>query len=145
MGPVQHVAEERAKKAADAYVEARRKWEQQQQRLQQLRNFRDEYQDQRTASGGTGMDAFRLRDYNAFIARIDVAIEQQLQTITKTEQEVQRLRQIWIEKRGHSKAIDKVVVRYQDDERRDEERKAQKQSDERAQRSRAGRSPAEDD
>ena len=45
--------------------------------LEQLQSFRRDYQNQRTASGQVGIDAFRLRDYNAFIARIDTAVEQQ--------------------------------------------------------------------
>lgn len=134
MEPVQRIADERARAAAKVYAELRARHEEQRGRLKQLRSFRDDYLRQRTEAVQAGMDGFRLRDYNSFIARIDGAIEQQQQLIAQTEGDLARARRQWMELRGKSRAIDKVVDRYQADERLDAERRDQRQSDELAQR-----------
>lgn len=136
MEPVQKLTEERANAAAKAYGEARERSEEQRRRLGQLTSFRDDYLSQRTSSGESGIDGFRLRDYNAFIARIDAAIQHQRGVIEQAEADAERLRKVWMELLGRARAVDKVVDRYQDEERRTEERRNQRQNDELAQRRR---------
>jgi flagellar FliJ protein len=133
MQPVKRLSDDRAEAAAKLYAEAQQKLGQQQGRLQQLRSFREEYQQQRLSSAGTGMDGFRLRDYNAFIARIDVAVRHQQEALAQAEAEVARARNQWLEMLGRARAIEKVVENYQSDERRADERKDQRQNDELAQ------------
>jgi flagellar FliJ protein len=129
MEPVKRLADDKADVAAKALAEAQRRLEEQQRRQEQLQEFRGQYQTQRARSGETGIDGFRLRDYNAFVGRIDEAIAQQRQAVAQAEAEVARLHQQWTELLGRARAIDKVVDRYQQDERRDQERRDQRQSD----------------
>lgn len=136
MQPVKRMATDKSDAAAKAYAEARRKFEEQQQKLEQLERYRDDYRGQRGAAGGQGMDAFRLRDYNTFVARIDGAIEHQRSLVERTEAEAARRRSEWMQVLGRARAIDKVVTRYQDEERREGERREQRASDELAQRRR---------
>lgn len=129
MEPVKKLADDKADAAAKALAEARRRLEEHVMRLNQLQEFRGQYQMQRTRSGESGIDGFRLRDYNAFVGRIDEAIAQQRQAVAQAEAEVERMRGQWTELLGRARAIDKVVDRYQQDERREDQRKAQRQSD----------------
>lgn len=130
MQPVQRVAEDRADAAAKVYAEARKRLEEQRARLQQLIQYRQDYLNQRAANNGGAMDGFRLRDYNAFIARIDTAIQHQQQAVAVAEGEAQRTRRLWTDVLGRARAIEKVVERYQDDERREDNRREQRLSDE---------------
>lgn len=130
MQPVKRLAGDRAEAAAKVFAEAQQRLEQHKGRLQQLGAFREDYQRQRVSSAGGGMDGFRLRDYNAFIARIDEAIRQQEGTVRQAEAEVERTRLQWLEVLGRARAIDKVVDRYRNDERREEERRSQRENDE---------------
>jgi len=130
MLPVQKLAEERANAAAKAYAEARDRSAAQRQRLEQLAAFREDYLNQRTASGSAGMDGFRLRDYNAFLARIDAAIRHQQEVIRQVEADTERLRLVWMEQLGRARAMDKVVERYRQEEQRADERRGQRQTDE---------------
>lgn len=129
MEPVKQLAEDKADAAAKELADAQRRLDEQGRRLTQLQEFRGQYQEQRTRSGESGIDGFRLRDYNAFVSRIDEAVEQQQRDIVQLEAEVERKRRQWTELLSRARAIDKVVGRYADDERRDEDRRAQRQAD----------------
>ena len=134
MQPVKRIADERSRAAAKFYAEARQRLDEQRARLTQLESFRQEYLDQRTASGQGGIDAFRLRDYNAFISRIDTAVQQQREAVVKAESAVEQARSRWREAHGRHRAIGKVVEKIEHEERQAQERKLQKQADEHAQR-----------
>jgi len=134
MQPVQRIAGERAQAAARRYAERRENLNQETEQLAQLRGFRREYEQKLTASGQNGIDAYRLRDYNAFISRIDRAIEQQKTSVSRLEEEVESLRQDWLQHWGNARALDQLVERYQRDERRAADAREQKRNDELAQR-----------
>lgn len=129
MEPVKQLAEDKADVAAKELADAQRRLDDHSLRLTQLHEFRGQYQQQRADSGANGIDGFRLRDYNAFVGRIDEAVEQQQREIAQLTAEVEQKRRQWTELLGRARAIDKVVGRYADDERRDEERRAQRQAD----------------
>lgn len=129
MEPVKQLAEDKAEAAARALADAQRRLDEQNRRLTQLREFRAQYHQQRTRSGESGIDGFRLRDYNAFVSRIDEAILQQQLEITQLTATVETKRKQWTELLSRARAIDKVVDRYIDSERRDEDRRDQQQAD----------------
>ncbi|MBA1146983.1 flagellar export protein FliJ [Ectothiorhodospiraceae bacterium WFHF3C12] len=132
--PVQRIAEERSSEAGRAYGERQKFLQSQVQRLEQLEQFRDDYKHGRTAAGEAGMDAYRLRDYNAFIARIEQAIKQQRELVRNLESEVEQLRRGWMEQLSHSRALDSAVDRMRGQERRDRNKREQALLDELAQR-----------
>lgn len=127
--PVKRLADDKADAAARELAAAQQRLGDQEQRLRQLQEFRAQYQRQRVDSGGSGMDGFRLRDFNAFIGRLDQAISHQQRLIAQSQMEVERLRRLWTEQLRHAKAIDKVVARCAEDERQAEERRAQREAD----------------
>lgn len=129
MGPVQRVAGERAREAARRLAGRREAVEQERERLAQLQGFRREYEQKFAVSGQSGIDAYRLRDYNAFMARIDQAIAQQREALGRLESEVEALRRDWLSQWGNARALDQLVERYRREERHDEARREQKQHD----------------
>jgi flagellar FliJ protein len=144
IGLVQRMAGEKADTAARRLAERREQQEQEQERLAQLRGFRREYEQKLAVSGQNGIDAYRLRDYNAFLARIDRAIAEQRTTVERIAREVEQLRENWLAQWGNARALEQLVTRYRHRERGEAEAREQRRNDELAQRP-AGRGPGSDD
>jgi flagellar FliJ protein len=138
MEPVYRLASERATEQAQAYATRRERLDQERERMAQLRGFRREYEQKLAVSAGQGIDAYRLRDYNAFLARIDEAIRHQQQSLARLEAEVDGLRLIWLEQWGNARALEQLVTRYRREEQRTDAARDQRLHDELAQR-RSGR------
>ena len=134
MNPVVKVAESREQAAARILGEAQQQLTRQEQRLDELMAYRDQYSQQFQQSSGMGMGVARLQDYRVFLARLNEAIEQQKQVIVRCRQDCERQRCHWLSSRTRTQALGKVVERYQREERRAVERREQHDSDERAQR-----------
>ncbi len=134
MDPVVQVAESRERDAARQLGEWQGRLAQHEARLAELLSYRDDYARQFESTGGNGLGAQRLQDYRAFLERLNSAVRQQEDVLAHTRGEIARLRSRWLDKRTHAKALDKVVERYREDERRAAERREQNESDERANR-----------
>lgn len=135
MKPVVKVAEGREQAAARVMGEAQRRLSEQEQKLEELISYRAQYTEQFQISGGAGLGAARLQDYRVFLSRLNQAIEQQHQRIEHCQQDCERQRSHWMATRTRSQALDKVVERYQREERRADDRREQRDSDEHGQRS----------
>jgi flagellar FliJ protein len=101
-------------------------------RLGDLEQYRREYVlgfGQRVAVGMTGP---ALRDYHAFVNRLDGAIAQQHQVIQRCEAERERDQQRWQEIAVQLKAVSAVIDRWRVEERVVEDRIEQRDIDERA-------------
>lgn len=134
MGSVYRLASERAAELAQAYAAQRERLDQARERMAQLRGFRREYEQKLAVSAGQGIDAYRLRDYNAFLARIDEAIHHQQQSLAHLETEVDGLRLTWLEQWGNARALEQLVARYRRDEQRTDAARDRRLHDEFAQR-----------
>lgn len=134
MEPVHRIASEHAAVLARAYAERREVLEQEQERMAQLRGFRREYEQKLAVSAGKGIDAYRLRDYNAFLSRIDEAIAHQQQNLARLVGEVEQLRQTWLDQWGNARALEHLVGRYRREERQADTARDQRLNDELAQR-----------
>ena len=96
------------------------------QKSEVLREYREQYARQLISSAGSGVDAARIRDTLAFIARIDQALEQQMLEIERLETNWQATVAEWNERTRALKTygvleqrhIDRLAVR----ERRREQR-----------------------
>ena len=133
MQPVQRVAHSREQTAVQKLGESQQYLEAQRAKLEELRAYRDQYARDFEASSGMGIDAARLQDYRVFLNRLGEAIRQQEALITQCCSQHEQTRQQWVETRSHSQAIDKVVDRYRQQERREYDRKEQQEQDERTQ------------
>jgi flagellar FliJ protein len=134
MQPVQRVAHGREQDAMQKLGQSQQFLDAQQARLEELRAYREQYSRDFAASGESGLAASRLRDFRAFLGRLSEAIQQQEALVARYRSQHEQTRQLWIESRSHSQAIDKVVDRYRQQERQRQDRREQLEQDERAQR-----------
>lgn len=134
MQPVHRLASDRATDLARAYAARREALDQERERIAQLRGFRREYEQKLAVSAGQGIDAYRLRDYNAFLARIDEAIDHQQQSLARLQTEVDGLQLTWQEQWGNARALEQLLARYRREEQRADAARDQRLLDELAQR-----------
>lgn len=134
MQPVHRLASERATDLARAYAARREALEQESERMVQLRGFHREYKQKLVVSAGRGIDAYRLRDYNAFLARIEEAISHQQQSLARLQAEVDGLQLTWLEQWGNARALEQLLARYHREEQRADAARDQRLHDELAQR-----------
>lgn len=131
--PVVKVAENREQQAARALGDAQSALAQAEQRLAELKTYREEYIERFHANGALGMSAVQMGDYRLFLSNLSRAIEQQAELVRQAAAVVEQQRQKWFSRRGKVKMLDNVVSRYQADEQRVVDRKEQLEQDERAQ------------
>lgn len=116
-------------------------------KLELLEEYRAEYEARfRDAmNNGIGVDA--MRNYSAFMTRIDAAIETQRAQLGQSKQHTAVGKQQWIDQRNRVKAFDTLAERHHNTEQRRQQKLEQRQSDEHAanRHRRAGDNEAEDD
>jgi len=130
MQPVVKVAEGREQQAARLLGESQAALAQARQRLEELQEYRRDYERRFAESGALGMGAVQMEDYRQFLSRLGLAIDQQMQVVAQSEAALERQRQHWFVTRGKTQALDGVVARYQAEEQRDADRREQQESDE---------------
>ena len=132
--PVVKVAESREQQAARALGQAQSRQADAEQRLAELQGYREDYIARFHAAGARGMGAVRMEDYQKFLHKLAMAIEQQKQVIAQAQQVVEEKRRLWHVSRSKKQMLGNVVSRYQAEEQRLADRKEQGELDERSQR-----------
>ena len=132
--PVQRLSEAREQDAAKALGDSNRHVSEQEQRLADLENYREEYARYYQQRGEQGVTAAKLMELQRFLHNLNKAIEQQQQVVAMAKQRSEQSKQQWNSARGKSQALDKVVERYRKEEDRSASRQEQKDNDEYAQR-----------
>jgi flagellar protein FliJ len=132
MKPLTKVATSRERNAAKELGEHRRALSEVEAKLAELLTYREEYNRRLQQSGGAGIDAQQMCDYRIFLARLNEAIGHQQACVDKSRREYERKRRLWSEARTRTQALDKVVERYQHEERSTVEKREQAESDERS-------------
>ncbi len=134
MAPVQRLFGEAEKTRARELGDAQRRLADAEARLEELRTYRGEYMCayRKRVEDGTSVRA--LRDFQAFLARLDEALRQQEQVVATAREQTAGSRRNWQGAARQVKAVDSVVQRWQVAEIRAGERRDQKDTDERAQR-----------
>ena len=136
--PVQRVAESREQKAARALGESRRELQEQTRRLDELKAYHREYQERFRGASAGGISAAQLHEYRAFLAKLEQAIREQEQRLGSVRQECSGRKAAWQETHQRTQALDKVMERFQSEERRQHDSREQKELDDRNQRGRKG-------
>lgn len=106
------------------------------QKLEQLRGYLGEYRRSRSEALTQGLAAARLREYDAFLARLDEAIAAQALEVDRTRVTWEAARVQWIEANKREKAMDALAERHAEEERARENRLDRKVQDEFAARAR---------
>ena len=132
MQSVAEIAKNKEIHAARLLGQKRQYLEQQRQRLLELVSYREEYTRKFQTLGGHGLDARRMHEYRTFLEKLNMAIVQQRDRINQATGECQVVQERWLNSRVHSKALGKVVERYQHDETQQREKQEQRELDERA-------------
>ena len=105
------------------------------QRLAQLEQYKADYTQTFGERAARGISGPALLDFQAFIARLAEAIQQQAMVVTRMELERQQAHQGLRDAAVRNRAVGAVVERWRAEDRVSDNRKEQRDTDERAQRS----------
>lgn len=127
--PVQSVAEREEKKATDAFVKAQSNLQQAQQKLQELCDYRADYQ--RLAAPGAGvLDLRQLQETRAFLVKLNDVIAIQRSIVKQCETQMDSARQLWLNKRQKAHSLDRLAGEYRQQEKQTTQKREQQHSDE---------------
>ncbi len=128
--PLQRLADRKEEAAAKQLGLARRRLAEAEQRLLELRRFREEYCRQLQASGEQGIDGRRLRAFQQFLTQLDTAIGQQQGVIARCRDECDQRSREWQGCHREQRIMAKTVERFRQTERHESRRREQKIEDE---------------
>lgn len=134
--PIQRLAKHGEDQAAQQLGQSKKVLSDQEQRLQELIAYRDEYAQQFHLTGQGGLDGRQLQSYQSFLHQLDIAIEQQKQQILQAQQSCDEHHLDWRQKHTHSEVLESAVRRIKVQEQRSEQRQEQRNNDEQAMRRR---------
>ncbi len=101
-------------------------------KLALLLQYRDEYQARFMDAAREGIGPDEWRNFSAFIARLDDAIEQQQRIVAEARDRTVAGQQAWIAERNRLKAFDALSQRHQKQQARKEAKQDQRLTDEHA-------------
>lgn len=99
-------------------------------RLQLLETYRDEYNVRFRAAAQNGLTPLQLRNFQAFLGKLDEAIMQQQRTVDASADRTAAGQQSWLDQRSKVQAFDSLAQKHDARERYVTERQDQKQADE---------------
>ncbi|MEJ1296434.1 MAG: flagellar export protein FliJ [Candidatus Sedimenticola sp. (ex Thyasira tokunagai)] len=128
--PVQRVAESREQRAAREFGDSQRLMQAEEERLLELRRYHQEYLDRFEDTARRGISAGQMQEYRAFIAKLDLAINQQMQVVEASHQEFAIRKESWKKRHVRTKVLEKAVDRIRQSERKTIDLREQKEQDE---------------
>ncbi|AMA46589.1 flagellar export protein FliJ [Pseudomonas monteilii] len=134
LAPVVEMAEEAERKAVQRLGQFQQQVTQAQAKLSELERFREDYQQQWINRGGQGVNGSWLLNYQRFLGQLETAMNQQRQSLTWHQNNLNNARQVWQQAYARVEGLRKLVQRYLDEARRAEDKREQKLLDELAQR-----------
>ena len=130
----QRVADEKERQRAEALAARERRVRECEAKLQELENYEANYAREFTRRATDGMGAAGLREFQAFLARLAEAVQQQREIVRRARAERDSDRTVWQHAAQHAEMVDRVVKRREREELRAQDRQEQRESDERSQR-----------
>lgn len=101
-------------------------------KLEMLEEYRAEYESRFREAMASGLSVDAMRNYSAFMTRIDAAIETQRAQLGQSRQHTAHGKQQWIDQRNRVKAFDTLAERHHSAELRRQQKLEQRQADEHA-------------
>jgi len=129
--PVKKIAEN---KEAAAAVQMNKSAQTQQaciDQLKQLRMYRDDYVGQFKTKGQCGMSALMLQEYQAFVQKLDRAIEEQLHVVKRADAQFNGHHQAFKQTHSRRKVVDKIIQQSKKEEAFADDKQEQKVADDR--------------
>ena len=108
-------------------------------RLRDLEYYCGEYAKGWTQRGEQGVGREWLMNYQRFMAQMEVALEQQRQTVSWHSQSIDKARESWRERYQRLEALRKLIEKYRQEAQARADRQEQKLLDELSQRAHAQR------
>ncbi len=127
--PVVAHSDQQEKQALQELARSQAMYEVEQQRLQQLQDYRRDYLERSQQDPGV-CTPMQLQEFNRFIQQLDTTIERQRELVGIREQELEQKRLCWRDRRIDARVLHKAVDRIRRQELRDQERSEQKSMDE---------------
>jgi flagellar FliJ protein len=129
---VQNVVDDQERRRAEALASSQRRVTECEAKLAELQSYHESYVRGFAIRAESGIDAAMARDYQAFLARLEEAIRQQTQIVTRTRAQRDGEMQIWQGAAQRAEAVGQMVKRFQSEEARVLDRREQVESDERS-------------
>ena len=129
---VQNVVDDLERRRAEALASSERRVSESEAKLAELESYQASYVRGFQVRAGSGIDASLARDYQAFLARLEEAIRQQIQVVTRTRAQRDSERQNWQGAAQRAEAVGQMVKRFQTEEVRAADKLEQQESDERS-------------
>jgi len=129
---VQNVVDDLERRRAEALASSERRVSESEAKLAELEGYQASYFRGFAVRAGSGIDANLARDYQAFLARLEEAIRQQIQVVTRTRAQRDSERQNWQGAAQRAEAVGQMVKRFQTEEVRAADKLEQQESDERS-------------
>lgn len=124
------LAQEHADAATKNLQALKSRWQEAEEKLQQLLAYRESYRQRLRESAVGGTSASTLRDFQLFMAKLDMAIKLQQDEIARCQARWNAGQQEWLRQRGKLKTYDVLSVRHRRMEEKREARAEQKEMDE---------------
>lgn len=102
------------------------------QRLEEIHGYKQDYQQRMTGAGERGLEIHLLRDYHAFLLKIDQAIQHQESELARAHENWQTAHVKWLDQRRQVKAYEVLASRHRHGERLLDEKRDQRVTDETA-------------
>lgn len=121
-------------KEAAAAVKMNQSFQEQRESLSQLetlQGYRDDYVTQFKAKGKDGVAASRLLEYQAFVQKLDLAIEQQTKAVHGVHAKVGEHQQAFKKTNSRKKVVEKLIEKSKQQEQADMSRREQNEADDR--------------
>lgn len=133
--PLHDLASDRLEGATRRLGLLKQRWQAEEDKLAQLKGFREEYRRRLGETMTSGLDMSRMRDFHAFISKIETAIAQQLIEIDRCKAEWEEGQRAWLEEQRKLKTYNVLKDRHTKSELAKEGRIEQREQDEHARKS----------
>jgi flagellar FliJ protein len=129
---VQNVVDDQERQRAAALALSEHRVTESEAKLAELQSYLDSYVRGFAIRAESGIDGALARDYQAFLARLEEALRQQSQIVTRARAQRDGEMQNWQGAAQRAEAVGQMVKRFQNEEARAVERREQVESDERS-------------
>ncbi|SEG58293.1 flagellar export protein FliJ [Marinobacterium lutimaris] len=130
------LAERKRKEAERLLGESQQRVAQAEAGLRQLSQYQLEYQQQFQAAGRNGLSSGGIQTYQAFINKLSATSLQQEQALKQSRAQLEQVEIYWRQAMAHHKAMQKLLDKAQEEQRRHGDKRLQQELDERAQHTR---------
>jgi flagellar FliJ protein len=131
---VQNVVDDQERRRAETLASSERRLNESENKLAELQRYHESYVRDFAIRAQAGMDGIMARDYQAFLTRLEEALRQQTQLVTRARAQRDGEMQTWQGAAQRAEAVGQMVKRFQTEEEHAMDRREQNESDERSQR-----------